>query len=234
MIEAVTGEPYATIVAPRGHRPARARAHGRPSSTRPARRSTRPATARSPTPTRGSRSSTSTPGRWRPPTGFFSTAEDLCRYMSAHFLGDERLLGDRAKRLMQRTEWQRRRRGTGYGLGFEINEIGDRRLIGHGGGYPGHITAPCSIRQAQFGRRASSRTRSTGPPRATGAGGVGAGQPGGAAGEIRAGARRRRGRPALRALRQPLGRLDIVRLGDGLYASTRRRPIPRPSTCPSR
>jgi hypothetical protein len=74
-------------------------------------------------------------------TGFCSTAEDLCRYASAHFLGDERLLGDRAKRLMQRTEWTAAGSGAGsYGLGFQIADVDGRRLIGHSGGYPGHIT----------------------------------------------------------------------------------------------
>jgi CubicO group peptidase (beta-lactamase class C family) len=73
-------------------------------------------------------------------TGFFSTAEDMCRYASAHFLGDDRLLTDRSKRLMQRTEWKVEGAGSHYGLGFAIQEIGGRRLVGHGGGYPGHST----------------------------------------------------------------------------------------------
>jgi CubicO group peptidase (beta-lactamase class C family) len=73
-------------------------------------------------------------------TGFYSTAEDLCRYASAHFLGDERLLGDRAKRLMQRAEWTVAGADSSYGLGFQIDRVGERRLLGHGGGYPGHIT----------------------------------------------------------------------------------------------
>jgi D-alanyl-D-alanine carboxypeptidase len=73
-------------------------------------------------------------------TGFYSTAEDMCRYASAHFLGDERLLTDRSKRLMQRTEWEVEGADSHYGLGFAIQEIGGRRLVGHGGGYPGHIT----------------------------------------------------------------------------------------------
>ena len=73
-------------------------------------------------------------------TGFFSTAEDMCRYASAHFLGDQRLLTDRSKRLMQRTEWKVEGSDSHYGLGFAIQEIGGRRLVGHGGGYPGHST----------------------------------------------------------------------------------------------
>jgi CubicO group peptidase (beta-lactamase class C family) len=73
-------------------------------------------------------------------TGFYSTAEDICRYASAHFMGDERLLTDRSKRLMQRTEWAVEGSDASYGLGFQIHDVGGRRLVGHSGGYPGHST----------------------------------------------------------------------------------------------
>ncbi len=72
-------------------------------------------------------------------TGFFSTAQDLVRYAAAHFHGDGRLLTDASKRRMQRTEWKTGREGE-YGLGLDVAEYGDRRVVGHGGGYPGHIT----------------------------------------------------------------------------------------------
>jgi hypothetical protein len=29
---------------------------------------------------------------------------------------------------------------SGYGLGFAVTKAGERRLLGHGGGFPGHIT----------------------------------------------------------------------------------------------
>jgi D-alanyl-D-alanine carboxypeptidase len=73
-------------------------------------------------------------------TGFYSTASDVVRYASAHFLGDERLISDESKRQLQRTEWEVEGTGTSYGLGFSITTIGERRMLGHGGGYPGHIT----------------------------------------------------------------------------------------------
>lgn len=74
-------------------------------------------------------------------TGFYSTASDVVRYASAHFHGDDRLVSDDAKRMMQRTEWEvEGTAGTAYGLGFAIATIGGRRMLGHGGGYPGHIT----------------------------------------------------------------------------------------------
>jgi CubicO group peptidase (beta-lactamase class C family) len=73
-------------------------------------------------------------------TGFSSTADDLCRYASAHFHGDERLLGDRSKRLMQREEWAVEGSQEHYGLGLSVHDAGGRRLVGHGGGFPGHAT----------------------------------------------------------------------------------------------
>jgi CubicO group peptidase (beta-lactamase class C family) len=74
-------------------------------------------------------------------TGFCSTAEDLCRYAAAHFLGDERLLSDDSKRMMQHEWWDVEGVEDGsYGLGFSVVKVGERRLVGHGGGYPGHST----------------------------------------------------------------------------------------------
>ncbi len=73
-------------------------------------------------------------------TGFYSTAEDLCRYASAHVNGDERLLTDASKRRLHRDEWQVDGTDEHYGLGFSVHQLGERRMVGHGGGYPGHIT----------------------------------------------------------------------------------------------
>lgn len=73
-------------------------------------------------------------------TGFYATAADLVTYFSAHFLGDDRLLSDAGKRQMQHPGWKV---GTGeleYGLGLAVTKVGGREMIGHGGGYPGHIT----------------------------------------------------------------------------------------------
>ena len=76
-------------------------------------------------------------------TGFYSTAEELCVYGSAHVLGDDRLLTDDAKRLMQRLESVVTAYGTEvgrYGVGMALQTVGERQLVGHSGGYPGHIT----------------------------------------------------------------------------------------------
>jgi len=79
-------------------------------------------------------------GAMSPATGFYATAEDLCRYASAHFFGNEELLSDAAKREMQQPYWKIDGSDERYGLGFSVVEIGDRRLLGHGGGFPGHAT----------------------------------------------------------------------------------------------
>lgn len=73
-------------------------------------------------------------------TGFSSTARDLVRYAAAHFTGDSRLISDDSKRLMQHVEWEVGGGAGSYGLGLGTAEIAGRRVFGHGGGYPGHIT----------------------------------------------------------------------------------------------
>ena len=78
-----------------------------------------------------------------PATGFVACAEDLSAYAAAHAYGDPRLLTDASKRLMHREESVLRVDGVEqgrYGLGFILDEIGGRRLVGHSGGFPGFIT----------------------------------------------------------------------------------------------
>ncbi|GAB47483.1 serine hydrolase domain-containing protein [Mobilicoccus pelagius] len=78
-----------------------------------------------------------------PATGFVACAEDLSAYAAAHALGDDRLLTDASKRLMQRDESilvvDGKEQGR-YGLGLILDEIGGRRIVGHSGGFPGFIT----------------------------------------------------------------------------------------------
>jgi len=76
-------------------------------------------------------------------TGFYSTARDLTVFGAAHVTGDTALLSEESKRLMRRTESEIRAHGQDprhYGLGMDVRTVGDRRLVGHSGGYPGHIT----------------------------------------------------------------------------------------------
>ncbi|MGY1805202.1 serine hydrolase domain-containing protein [Blastococcus sp. SYSU D00922] len=142
-VEAVTGTPYAdhvrrAVVEPLGltrtgadHDPARAGEYASGHTGLLLGATAREALAPVPT------------GAMAPATGFWSTAEDLCTYGSAHFLGDERLLTDDSKRLMQRLESVVTAYGSEvgrYGVGMALQKVGERELVGHSGGYPGHIT----------------------------------------------------------------------------------------------
>lgn len=76
-------------------------------------------------------------------TGFYSTAEDMVRFASAHFFGDDRLISDRSKNEMQRPVWtelEPEAPQDGYGYGTTIHYYAGHRMVGHSGGYPGHIT----------------------------------------------------------------------------------------------
>jgi D-alanyl-D-alanine carboxypeptidase len=76
-------------------------------------------------------------------TGFYSTAEDLVQFASAHFFGDDRLIGDRPKNEMQRPVWTGQNPDAprdGYGYGTTVQHYDGHRMVGHSGGYPGHIT----------------------------------------------------------------------------------------------
>ncbi len=76
-------------------------------------------------------------------TGFYANAEDLTQYFSAYYFGNDRLISDESKRRMFRPVWvdeDDRTRGSNYGLGVFLENVGKRRLVGHSGGYQGHIT----------------------------------------------------------------------------------------------
>jgi D-alanyl-D-alanine carboxypeptidase len=76
-------------------------------------------------------------------TGFCSTAEDLVRYVSAHRSGEhgDAVLTALSRRQMQHGWWDvDGDPGGSYGLGMQVSTVGERRLVGHGGGWPGHIT----------------------------------------------------------------------------------------------
>jgi len=74
-------------------------------------------------------------------TGFCSTARDLVRWSAAH--RDGGLLRPETRRLLQREESVIDRphvRTRRYGLGFEVREIEGRRVVGHGGAFPGQLS----------------------------------------------------------------------------------------------
>lgn len=79
-------------------------------------------------------------------TGFYSTASDVVRYFSSHFLGSNpSVLTDESKRLMQRQVEETGATGNSYGLGLILQKIQDRETFGHSGGYPGHITRTWAV-----------------------------------------------------------------------------------------
>ncbi|MEJ7837259.1 MAG: serine hydrolase domain-containing protein [Thermomicrobiales bacterium] len=76
-------------------------------------------------------------------TGFFSTAEEMVTFASAHFHGDDRLISDQSKNEMQRPVWTAvvpDAWQSGYGYGTTVDTYNRHRMVGHSGGYPGHIT----------------------------------------------------------------------------------------------
>ena len=75
-----------------------------------------------------------------PATGFFATAAELVRFYSALLPGDDRLLSPDSQRQLRHWEWDVKAGESGYGLGVQLNRIGEHELYGHSGGYPGHIT----------------------------------------------------------------------------------------------
>lgn len=79
-----------------------------------------------------------------PAMGIHATTEDMCRFASAHFFGNETILPDQLKREMQRSAWSLRQgydSGTEAGLGLEVLHIGERRVVGHTGHLAGHASA---------------------------------------------------------------------------------------------
>lgn len=76
-------------------------------------------------------------------TGWYSTALEMVRYGATHVFGDTTLLSDASKRIVQREESTVTVRGQElgrYGVGIELGKVGEREVVGHSGGYPGHIT----------------------------------------------------------------------------------------------
>lgn len=80
-------------------------------------------------------------GAMAPAGQLWSTARDLGRWAGFLIVGDDRVLGSRLLREAQQPgmvadtasgSWER-----SYGLGFDVRNTGDRRLIGHGGSMPG-------------------------------------------------------------------------------------------------
>jgi len=74
-------------------------------------------------------------------TGFLSTVEDLSKYVGALSLvrNTTKLVGRESKKELFRQHWTSPVDGS-YGLGFGVWQVDGKRIVGHGGGFPGFIT----------------------------------------------------------------------------------------------
>lgn len=73
-------------------------------------------------------------------TGFYATAAELVKFYGALLPGNGELLSEDALRQLRHGSWQVKEGESAYGLGVFVNRVGDRRLVGHSGGFPGYIT----------------------------------------------------------------------------------------------
>lgn len=76
--------------------------------------------------------------------GIHSTCEDMCTFVSALSPGSTTLLSNTSRKEMQRShaiQTSGYDEGMGFGMGFEILQIGGQRFVGHSGHLAGHLTA---------------------------------------------------------------------------------------------
>lgn len=76
-----------------------------------------------------------------PAAGLTSCASDLGKLLSSQFEGKDILLSDESKRLMHKKQAIREGKDKHYGLGYDIWDYEDMKIIGHTGGFQGYITA---------------------------------------------------------------------------------------------
>jgi CubicO group peptidase (beta-lactamase class C family) len=74
-----------------------------------------------------------------PAAGFCSNAVDLCKFFASHFYNNDVLLSDYSKRYMQHGNWESKS-GECYGFGMDEIKLKNRKIGGHGGGFPGFRT----------------------------------------------------------------------------------------------
>jgi D-alanyl-D-alanine carboxypeptidase len=86
-------------------------------------------------------------------TGCYSTTAELNSFYSALAVGSNQLLNDESKKIMQQALWNARfyNEFREYGLGLQIEHFNERRVYGHGGGFPGQITSTCYDPKEELG-----------------------------------------------------------------------------------
>lgn len=79
---------------------------------------------------------------YSPATGFLSNVEDLAVYLGSLSLvrDDKRILTRESKKELFREHWPTGKENKSYGLGFDVEQCENRKITGHGGGFPGFIT----------------------------------------------------------------------------------------------
>ena len=73
-------------------------------------------------------------------TGISSTVEDMARFVSLQFLKGSPVLSTGALREMHRVRVMENDWTRGNAIGFAVSRTDNRLYVGHGGGYPGHKT----------------------------------------------------------------------------------------------
>ncbi|TSC73070.1 MAG: beta-lactamase [Parcubacteria group bacterium Gr01-1014_38] len=80
--------------------------------------------------------------------GVISNVKDLCTFFSALFPGDNRLLSEKSKKLMQKVVGRRKGEQFEYGLGLELWKEKEFRRSGHGGGFQGYTSyIQCDVKR---------------------------------------------------------------------------------------
>jgi D-alanyl-D-alanine carboxypeptidase len=75
-----------------------------------------------------------------PATGITSTVEDMARFVSLQFRKGSSVLSTGSLREMHRVRMLENDWSRGNAIGFAVNRTGDKVYVGHGGSYPGHKT----------------------------------------------------------------------------------------------
>ncbi len=78
---------------------------------------------------------------YAPATGFLSNVPDLAKFLDGLSLcRTSALLTKESKKEMIRPHWETGDEGHSYCLGCELYSVSNRRIVSHGGGFPGFIT----------------------------------------------------------------------------------------------
>jgi len=86
-----------------------------------------------------------------PAASLATNVEDLAKFVSFQFRGDEKVLKLSTLEEMRRPHWVQPSWASGWGLGFSLRKLGSRTLAGHGGSLGGYRTAVAFDAEAKVG-----------------------------------------------------------------------------------